>query len=389
MILYKLNNNNLISWWKVEISDGNPSSYLISWGHDIRTRKNISANHNGYTTISPEKAEAEMAALIKFQIERKGYTESIPKAVPDLPMLAQKWENHVGRDPWPNAIFQPKLDGLRCFATKTKMTTRKAEIISSCPHISYILEHLSGEHKLDGELFIGGVDLQTIQSYVHRNRPHRMYKEIEFHVFDYVHNEMPFRERYEVLRKIIKELMIIHADLKEVYNTIPEKLRSRNHLSDGCPIKLVSTTFIDTPTNHPDFLKTLKTYHKDAVEAGYEGAIIRNPNSTYDLNYRSPNLLKYKMRQDAEFEIIDVNEGHEATGIFVCKTKDGGIFEATPSWPADKKRFLLRNKEKYIGKWLTVEFEKYSKDKIPLKPTGKTTRHPSDMELPALRGEKE
>lgn len=39
-----------------------------------------------------------------------------------------------------------------------------------------------------------------------------------------------------------------------------------------------------------------------------------------------------------------------------------------------KKRYLLRNKEKYIGKWLTVEFEKYSKDKIPLKPTGKCTR---------------
>lgn len=378
MILYKLNNNNCISWWKIEQSTNehnNPlNSYTISWGHDVRTKNNLSANHNGYSTTTPERAATEIAALIKVQIDRKGYSTTIPTSVPDLPMLAQTWEDQVNRAPWPSAILEPKLDGLRCIATKDKMITRRSEPITSCPHISYLLEHMDSSHKLDGELYIHGVDLQTMQSYVSRQRPHRVSKEIEYHVFDYVDTEMPFKERYNVLRNIIKELMLIHNDLLATYESVPEKLRSRTPLSPNCPIKLVTATFIDCPTDHPEFLKTLKEYHKDAVELGYEGVMVRHPESVYELNYRSPHLLKFKDRMDDEFEIIDVVEAYNKMGTFVCKTKDGGVFEATPSWTVDKKRYLLRNKEKYIGKWLTVEFEKYSKDKIPLKTSGKATR---------------
>src|SRR5690606_2396167 len=133
-------------------------------------------------------------------------------------------------------------------------------------------------------------------------RPHKLYKEIEYHIFDYVDTEMPFTDRHALLRKIIKELMVVHADLAATYKTIPEKLRTHTHLSENCPIKLVSTTLIKDSTHNPSFLKTLKTYHEDAVSVGYEGVMLRHPQSTYDLNYRSPYLLKYKHRLDSEFE---------------------------------------------------------------------------------------
>lgn len=381
MILYKLNNSNSISWWKIEQAvdaHNNPrAGYTISWGHDVRTANNISLNSNYYDTTTPEKASADIDSAIAFQINRKGYTTTIPTSVPDLPMLAQEWKDHVdkrGREPFSRVCLQPKLDGVRCIATRDKMVSRKSELITSCPHISYLLEHLDPEHKLDGELYIHGVDLQTLQSYIIRNRPHRVHKEIQYHIYDYVDTEMPFIERYEILRKIVKRLILTYDDLLATFESVPEKLRSRTPLSPNCPIKLVTTVLVDNSSHDPKFLPTLKAFHKDAVEVGYEGAIVRNADAPYQLNYRSPDLLKYKDRMDAEFEIIDVVEAYNKMGTFVCKTKEGNVFEATPSWTTDKKRWLLRNKEKYIGKLLTVEFEKYSKDKVPLKTTGKATR---------------
>lgn len=385
MILYKLNNNNRVSWWKIQQSQdahGNLTcDYAISWGQDTKTINISTANYNSYSTPTPERAAQEIESLIKEQIARKGYTTDIPTTVPDLPMLAQKWEDHIKREPFQSVCLQPKLDGLRCLATHDKLISRRTELITSCPHISYILEHLSSEHKLDGELYIGGVDLQTIQSYVARQRPHRVYKEIEYHIFDYVDTEMPFIERYELLRKIVKELMVVHSDLISTYNSVPEKLRQKSHLSENCPIKLVSMNHVMVPTNDPSFESLLINYHRDAVDAGYEGAMVRNPDSPYELNYRSPNLLKFKHRIDDEFEIIDIAEGYGKTGIFVCKTPSGVVFEATPSWINERKRHLLRNKEKYIGRWVTVEFEKYSKDGTPLKTTAKCTMEkPNDSE---------
>jgi len=373
MILYKLNNTNRLSWWKIE-QDG--SGYTIQWGQDLSTINQMSSNINFYDTPTAERAAFEMQSRINEQINRRGYSEEIPKTVPDFPMLAQQWKDHIGKNhtPFKTCALQPKLDGLRCIATNSRMTTRRNEAITSCPHIEYILQHLDPEHKLDGELIIPNCDLQTIQSYVSRQRPHQLSKEIEYHIFDYIDLEMPFWDRYLKLRTIVKELMVIHADLAEATSSIPAKLRQKLVISENCPIKLVTTVHVDAPSNSPGFEKTLVAFHQDAVNAGFEGAIIRNNDAPYELNYRSPNLLKYKQRMDAEFEIIDISEGHGNTGIFVCRTSDGKIFEATPAWTNERKRYLLRARDKYIGRWVTVEYEKMSKDQIPLKPVAKCTR---------------
>jgi ATP-dependent DNA ligase len=376
MILYKLNNNNRLSWWKIE-QDG--PNYHVTWGQDNNTINNPTANHNAYETPSEERAAFEIQSKINEQINRKGYTEDKPKTVPDLPMLAQKWEDHVRkigdgkRQPFQSVAIQPKLDGLRCITTNTTMTTRRAEQITSCPHITELLSHLSPEDKLDGELYIPSTDLQTIQSYVRRQRPHRLSTLIQYHVFDYIDLSIPFTERYNRLASIVDYLTEIHNDLIRSIREIPEKLRQKQYVADECPIKLVPTLTIENSCQSEQAKHLIKQHFKAFTKQGYEGCIIRNPQSLYELNYRSPDLLKYKQYQDDEFEIIDVSEGYGKTGIFVCKTEDGNIFEATPAWTAERKRYLLRNKEKYIGRFVTVQFEKYYKG-TPLKTVAKCTR---------------
>lgn len=84
---------------------------------------------------------------------------------------------------------------------------------------------------------------------------------------------------------------------------------------------------------------------------------------------------------DGEFEIVDIVEVTGRCGLFVCRTKPnpeipndtGKIFEANPAWTREAKQRLLKNKEKYIGKWLHVQYETLSLTGVPLKPIGKLT----------------
>ncbi len=389
MILYKMNHNNNISWWKIE-QDG--SSYHITWGHDIRTMSVPTSYHNAYTAISPERAAAEMESRINEQRDRRGYTEDKPKSVPDRPMLAQKWPEHVKlidnrkREPFPAVAVQPKIDGERCIANSDRMVSRRNVEIVSCPHIQSLLSCLPPEIKLDGELYIPRTDLQTIQSYVNRLRPHKLYYTIEYHVFDVIDLEMPFNERLNVFQSTVQQLTEAHREIVDAQREIPEKSRTKTRIIESCPIKFVPTYLINNTCVSEQARHLIKQHFRAFIKEGYEGAIVRNAHGMYELDYRSPDLLKYKEVMDDEFVIIDVSEGHDATGIFVCKTEDGNIFEATPAWTKERKKYLLKNKEKYIGKYLTVEYEKLSREGTPLKPSGKCTRDPYPEPLPEPEG---
>lgn len=376
MILYKLNNNNNISWWEI-YQDGN--DYVISWGQDVTTKDKAHSNINVYNTPSPERAEAEIESRINEQIERKGYSKDRPTNPPDLPMLAQTYDSHYEkvkngtRDDFLEFALQPKLDGLRCIGTRHKITTRRNLVLKSCPHIEYMLSGLPEDIKLDGELYIHGTDLQTIQSYVRRNKPHKLSKLIQYHVFDIVDTEMPFHERYELLKQVVGSINEYYKQMEEQHRSIPSQLRT-NDIPASVPIVLVPTQFYSMKMCTEQGTHLLKQELKSALKQGYEGVIIRKKDHKYGINYRSPHLLKYKQRLDNEFEIIDIAEGYNKTGIFVCKTSEGAVFEATPAWTTERKRSLLVNKELYIGRMLTVEYEKLSTLGIPLKPVGKTTR---------------
>lgn len=369
--LYKMNNTNNISWWTIEARQG---GYSITWGQQLGGREH---GHNFYPTPTPERATLEIERLIKHQKERQGYSGERPRSQPDKPMLAQKFD--PDKFDWEEFYLQPKLDGLRCIATSESLTTRKLERITSVPNIEAILSHLEPHEKLDGELYIHGTDLQTMQSLALRNRPHKLHYTIEYHVYDLVNLDLPFSERSLQLRYIVNRLTELHKELYREYSEIPEKLRplSIPGLQSECPIKFVTTK---QHIGNSGSSTLISQYFKECIREHYEGCMVRNASSLYELDYRSPNLLKYKERLDSEFEIIDISEGYNKTGIFVCKTPEGGIFEATPAWTTHRKQVLLRNKELYIGRWLTVEYESLSRDNIPLKPVGKATREDKNHE---------
>jgi hypothetical protein len=94
---------------------------------------------------------------------------------------------------------------------------------------------------------------------------------------------------------------------------------------------------------------------------------------------RNKALLKVKFFIDEEFEIVDWTDGDtpSSKGLvkWVVMTPEGKTFNVSMNAPHDIQREYFQNGEKYIGSDLTVEFERYSPDGIPMKPRGKAIRN--------------
>lgn len=360
--LYKLDARNNLLFWTITPHN---RSFEISWGY-------VGDQPRGKEVYATTNVKEEAARRIAKQVERRGYTPQKPKRPPDLPMLAQVWDEDRTKL-WDSLFIQPKLDGIRCIGSNKGLTSRRNLPIKSCPHIYNILAHLPDGVKLDGELYIPNTDRATIQGLVIRDHPHRLHTQLQYHVFDIIDTETPFNGRIAQVRHAIGKLQEEHAAQAQVYNEIPRNMKDPSKFPSSCPILIVPTHQHSHPQNKK---ATIKRYFQEFRKAGFEGAILRNGESYYELNTRSYDLLKYKERMDAEFKIVDINMGFKETGIFVCETTEGVVFEATPAWTLERKRWLWKQRESFIGKMLTVEFEGFSKDGTPLQATGRTTRHP-------------
>ena len=115
-------------------------------------------------------------------------------------------------------------------------------------------------------------------------------------------------------------------------------------------------------------MKELDEYYDTYMEFGYEGQIVRI-NGPYE-NKRSKLLLKRKDFSDAEYLVIDINEGDgNRTGTaknLVCKDEaTGKIFNSNIKGTHEYLAEILENKEKYIGKQATIKFFELTPDGIP------------------------
>ena len=372
--LYKLNNQNKISWWSINPLPEN--KYVVQWGKD---HTNPEAGLNEQVTDGndkPSPLEDQIQSKINEMIARRGYTRDVPTATPDLPMLAQTYnefvrlaessQSHVQHFEY--AYLQPKLDGVRCLATCVSLKSRRNTGITSCPHIEMFFEAFVNKfprwssYKFDGELYIHGSDLQTVQSAVARKEYHPMFiSHLHYHVFDIVDMERRFHDR-------LSDLDEFDRDIRE-FSTYFTPETNKHWFTNGVPVKTVYTVGT-AGTDHEKFHGDLKKYHSYFMQEGFEGTIIRNAHGYYRPNYRSYDLIKYKEFLDHEFKIVDVVEGKNACAVFVCEVESGKTFRVNPAYTTSRKRQVLRYKENYIDKLLTVKYEKLSREGIPLKPIG-------------------
>jgi len=326
--------------------------------------------------IFSDKADAEFKAHSKMKEKTdKGYQSSLSDAQNDpifLPMLALSTKNKDGslKEEVFNALkfpvmVQRKFDGLRGIATvnpdgSIKFVSRKNNEYSvPIPQIRQeiaSMKNLPDDVIIDGELYAEPSDLDfnvangLIRTHAKSMNPEKeaQQKHIKYRIYDFFDPNNPgltYKERYAMLGKWITPPM---------------------------------TSLVLTKNYVANDTQEIKELAERFVKEGYEGGIVRQ-DWPYQVDKRNKALLKVKFFIDEEFQIVDFTDGDtpSSKGLvkWVVMTSDGNIFKVSMNAPHEEQRKLFENGEKYIGSELTVEFERYSKDGIPMKPRGKAIRN--------------
>jgi ATP-dependent DNA ligase len=242
-----------------------------------------------------------------------------------LPMLANKWEDRQKYISEPFYV-QPKLDGVRLIVSNKGCFSRTGKPVEGVDHLARGLK--DGEY-LDGECYAPNKTFEEITSMFKMNP-----QSLDFHIFDYFDTNRP--------------------------NLTFEERKDR----------------ITVDTFRVDKKSEVQGYHDLFVNQGHEGIMIRDASSTYEIGKRSNYLLKYKAFQTEEYEIVDVKEGtgrEKGAAIWVCKVGEHQ-FSAKPEGTLEVRKKYLQEKEKYIGKQLTVRYQNLTALGVPRFPVGVAVR---------------
>lgn len=356
--LFTTHSNGQVGSWEIEVFDGHQvrtdvtvlkvlgGTPVVTEGYTVEGKNIGRANE----TTPLEQAIAEAKSKVSKKLD-KGYTEAQPTAGQKTtnglgyvrPMLAQPAEKM--KELVMPAHVQPKFDGHRMLATIDDGTvvlySRQGKVLD----VEHIRAALQAAHdagywtygSLDGEVYAHGETLQRISSWVKKPKPES--KNLTYMLYDVTEEGVPYGDRLSIIRQIDEYLESDHVEVTETHYIVDE-----NEI-DG--------------------------HHGRFIGEGYEGTIIRHGGWGYEDGKRSKSLIKKKDIQDAEFEIIGVNEGKPnerlgtRLGIYVCRAPNGKEFEVTAAGDAQAKHDVAVNGHKNIGKQLTVFFFGYTPDGAP------------------------
>lgn len=378
--LYKIDSVDRLREWTMHI-DGN-SFYAIKGLVGMKltqdkpttaTAKNVGRSNE---TTNEEQAKSEAQAKWEKKL-KEGYALTPQDAESRQyfdPMLAQSYDD---RKTAIQSVFadegmvycQPKLDGIRCIVRKEGdqiiARTRSGRTIDSIPHIiESVQSYFDTDNSLvlDGELYNHELkhDFNKIVSLVRKQTPSRTKSDTD-KSFDKKLN------KYESAMVESKSLVQYH-----IYDIPRSDTFSKNSLFS----ERFFAVEIDSD-NHVKMVKTsiafsfddLDEHYKKYVADGYEGQMIRI-NYTYEKSKRSAKLLKRKDFMDAEYKVVNIEEGNgNRTGTakhLVCycdKTEQN--FNSNIKGNFDYLAEILNNKEYYIGKQATIKFFELTPDGVP------------------------
>ena len=252
------------------------------------------------------------------------------------PMLAHKFDNN--RVDWSLPVYiQPKLDGVRCLFTKDGAFSRTGKQFKNLAHIETELIPFFKDRPdfvLDGELYNHNLknDFEKIISLVRKQKPTaddrlEARKLVQFHVYDYI-------------------------------DGVYDSYRTRMHNLGVSNLYSPSIQYVQAyKVNNYD---ESRIYHKDFLNQGYEGSIIRL-DGLYK-HGRSYDLMKFKDFSDTEATIIgyEVGKGKRSgtLGKFIMLDDEGVQFGCPPGKGYTYKDLahMLTNIQEYIGKRATFTY---------------------------------
>ena len=384
--LYKRDKKgNLLEW---SIEHDNVSYWTISGrcdGKKTQTsptfveQKNVGKTNE---TSLEQQVLNEVASKIQYQIDH-GYSYEIPSEEKRFEVsLADKYSDRQekGKLDFPY-IVEPKLDGLRCYIKmvdgEIRMFSRGHKEFVSCPHIKeneFVKKFFETypDAILDGELYNHDLknDFNKIVSLVKKTKPktedlEESAKLVQYHCFDSYYPSEPQMKYWD--RKVRIADFIWENDLikhNSFENYYWEKVRCDNVTIVGIEraphgVNQPWTWDLKWVFGYADSEEAVENHIKATTSKGYEGIMLKK-----DVPYffgRSFDMLKYKKFKDAEYKIVDFEEGKgNLKGIaaaVICETDNGEQFKAGVTGTQDYARNLYENRNEYVGKLVTIKYQ--------------------------------
>ena len=269
-------------------------------------------------------------------------------------MLANKYFEHQSYVEGKEFTLTLKMDGIRCLCVfdgkRVTFYTRQGQVIEGLDEISTeILFAFDDKFVLDGELLIdGGLDMESKTAYklttqiVRKDGPKNG---IIYHVFDYMpFNDFMNRRSYSAYRN---RRGILNGFAVQI------SLLGLRHM------RIVPAQYRGTDTN--EIIRVL-----DKVRSmNQEGVMINIDDANYQFR-RTNELLKVKVMNDCDLEIIGVQEG---TGRF--KGTLGSLVVSYKGNPVgvgsglsdDMRKMIWEDPQKFIGRIATIQYFEETKDK--------------------------
>ncbi|AXQ69803.1 hypothetical protein HOU03_gp464 [Caulobacter phage CcrSC] len=331
--LYKYDSKGKLRVWRME-QEGSKHRTVAGLDGGALTTSEWTQCVGKQKRSDEEQAAFEIASGYEYQLKRE-YFETPEAAAGEArffkPMLAQKWsdlgwdgaQKRLKKSGWTprfdgdtGVYAQPKLDGFCCIAQKTGLTSREGQPIVAVPHIMEALAGFFEEYPdavLHGELYnhVFKDDFETLVSILKKQKniseeQYALAREMaQFHLYDYAAPHVRddrYPDRYEALVAQTAE----HVELADgILHIVPlEPITSAEHLEQ---------------------------HRSKQVDLGYEGQMPKLDLCGYEQK-RSWSVLKNKVFDDGEFEVVDIIEGKGNYSGYAkrvtCRLPDGRTFGA-------------------------------------------------------------
>ena len=211
-------------------------------------------------------------------------------------MLSHNIKKYKPKGNW---YVSEKYDGIRAIWTGSKLITRSNREFSYVP--PWFIIQLPKGIPLDGELLVPGKPFSYFSAISVRKDYDERWKEIVYMVFDTPNPKLPFYQRLEYLKKVIKKSM-----------------------SNIC---LASFSLVQNIENN---MNIIESHFKSIIGKGGEGVMLINKNNIY-VGKRTKDLLKYKKEIEGECKVVYYIEGKGKykgmLGAIQCETENGAQFQ--------------------------------------------------------------
>ena len=262
--------------------------------------------------------------------------------------LAHDSANHEGKLKG-KKLIEVKLDGVRVITVvyptgHVDQYSRNGKELVNFEHIKQQISKFAHQFAepvvLDGEVM--SASFQDLMKQVHRKSGVEAGDAV-LHLFDIL-TLREFKQGYGEHQQVNRSASLVHW---------------YNQSAEGMPnVTIVGQEFVDLDL--PAGESRFKQINQEAIDGGYEGIMIKDPDAVYECK-RSHSWLKLKPFIEVTLKVVDVEEGTGRNagrlGAFICKGEDDGrnISVNCGSGFSDSDRdSFCSNKGKILGRLVEV-----------------------------------